>query len=105
MDASKTVVVRNGMPVVGRFTIEKPLGASLHLALAGNVEAFTIDEPNPVIDGNEIVVTIRPAILAPKKNYTAYLHVFLVKADGTTEQIDADVLGGMKDYKIMLLAN
>ena len=107
-DTEKRVVVENGLPVTGTFNMTEPVGAQLLISLDGNVDAFEVSNPTPIIDGNPITVTVTPKISDPKKVYETSLHIYLILPDNSAVQLDDVIFGtgsSSNRYKIILPSN
>lgn len=105
---AKRVVVENGLPITGTFTLSEPIGGELLISLDGNVDAFKVTPSSPIIDGSPITVTVTPQIADPQKVYETSLHIYLIKPDGTAEQLDDAIFGtgaSSTRYKITLPSN
>ena len=104
---NKTVTVKQGQPIQGRFQIVAPQGGQWRVSLEGDVQAFEImDDVSPIedamgpIDGIEHTIRIIPKISNPDRDYVVKVKFVVLTADGRI--LAADKLVQDDVYQLIL---
>ena len=99
--------VKNGMPVRGTFQLEAPLGGTWMASLTGDVEAFTIEPDNGLIDGSfaTIEVTPTPDAFGFQRDLKVKVKFAVRRIDGRTIAADGVLQPAGTEYTIILSAN
>lgn len=99
--------IKNGMPVVGTFQLEAPMGGTWLATLTGDIDAFEIYPESGVIDGGVATINVapKPEALGLQRDFKVKVKFAVRRTDGRTIAADDVLQPAGTEYTIILSAN